>query len=80
MTLAAQADYPTFSSARAHLKDVLDSAGRGDVVTIARSREVSVASGADRLRSYLFSTVASNVEVAHEDGRSRGAVCRTSPQ
>lgn len=68
MSLAA-ADYPSFSSARAHLKDVLDQADRGRLVTISRGQEVSVVLSADKLRRLLTQAVQPRLQVAHEDDR-----------
>lgn len=65
----AVADYQTFSSARIHLKEVLDRARTGRVVTISRGTDVSAVVSAGRLRDYFFRTVPPRIEIAHEDGR-----------
>lgn len=69
MVLAVPADYPSFSSARAHLKDVFDSAHKGNVVTIARGQETAAVLSAEQLHKYFLRTIAPNLEVAQEDGR-----------
>jgi hypothetical protein len=63
------ADYPTFTDARTHLKDVLDSNARGITVTVGRDEQVSAVVPADRLREYFFRTVSPRVRVLGEDGR-----------
>ena len=63
------ADYPSFSSARVHLKEVLDRADRGQIVTIARGHEKSAVLSADKLRELLTQTVRPQIQVAHEDDR-----------
>ena len=61
-------DYPTYSNAREHLKDVLDATARGRTVTVARDGELSVVVPVDRLRDYLYRTVAPRIRVvsAHD--------------
>jgi antitoxin (DNA-binding transcriptional repressor) of toxin-antitoxin stability system len=59
-------DYPTFSSVRAHLKEVLDATGRGRTVTVARDGVVTAALSAERLREYFFRTVSPRVRVFAE--------------
>lgn len=63
------ADYASFTDARDHLKDVLDAAARGRVVTVARGRELSAVVQADRLREHLARTVSPDVRIAAEEGR-----------
>lgn len=62
-------DYPTFTDARTHLKDVLDSNARGITVTVGRDDQVSAVVPANRLREYFFRTVSPRVRVLREDGR-----------
>ncbi|MEV8267374.1 hypothetical protein [Microbacterium sp. NPDC076911] len=62
-------DYPTFTNARAHLKDVLDSNARGITVTVGRDEQVSAVVPAERLREYFFRTVSPRVRLMREDGR-----------
>ncbi|MHA3684636.1 type II toxin-antitoxin system prevent-host-death family antitoxin [Leucobacter sp. HY1908] len=69
MSLATASDYQTFSSARTHLKEVLDRARAGKVVTITRGAEVSAVVSADKLQDYFFRTVVPGLEIAHESGR-----------
>lgn len=63
------ADYPSYSRAREHLKDVLDAAADGRTVTIARDGELAVVVPLERLRSYFFRTVSPRVRVLSEGGR-----------
>lgn len=67
MSLAA--DYPTYSHAREHLKEVLDATARGRMVTLARNGELSAVVPVDRLRTYLFHTVAPGIRLLSEEGR-----------
>lgn len=69
MSVAAVASYPSFSSARSHLKEVLDLARAGRTVTIARGGDVSAVVSAEKLREYFFETVSPRMQVSHEDGR-----------
>lgn len=69
MSQSSVIDYPSYSSARTHFKDVLDATERGRSVTVARDGQVSVVVPADRLRSFFFRAVSPRVELAHEDGR-----------
>lgn len=68
MSLPAS-DYPSFSTARAHLKEVLDQADSGRVVTVTRRQKVSDVISVDKLRRLLFLTVQPQLHVAHEAGR-----------
>ncbi|MDE2409624.1 MAG: hypothetical protein KGL72_04890 [Actinomycetales bacterium] len=61
MSLAV--DYTSFSAARDNLKKVLDAAGDGKSVTIARGSQVSVVADGERLRQYLSSTIAASAQV-----------------
>lgn len=69
MSQSALVDYPTYSSARTHFKDVLDASESGRSVTVSRDGQVSVVMRAERLRTFFFRTVSPQVELAHEDGR-----------
>ena len=69
MSQAAAVDYPSFTSARNHLKAVLDATEQGRSITIARDDQVSVVLPADRLRGFFVHTVSPRVEVTSEDGR-----------
>ncbi|WP_458040842.1 MULTISPECIES: hypothetical protein [Bacteria] len=62
-------DYPTFTQARIHLKDVLDSNARGITVTVRRDEQVSAVVPANRLREHFFSTVAPRVRLLADDDR-----------
>lgn len=68
-TAATPVDYPSFTRARTHLKDVLDASSNGRIVTIARDGKVNAVVAADRLRDYFFRTVPPRVRVASEEGR-----------
>ena len=59
-------DYESYSSAREHLKDVLDRAQNGQVVTVRRDSATAAVLDADRLRSYLASVVPPCVKVVAE--------------
>ena len=69
MSQPAIVDYPSYSSARTHFKDVLDAAERGRSVTVSRDGTVSVVMQADRLREFFFRSVSPRVEIAQEHGR-----------
>ncbi|SEB64693.1 Antitoxin of toxin-antitoxin, RelE / RelB, TA system [Paramicrobacterium humi] len=56
-------DYPSFTSAREHLKTVFDAAERGHIVTVARSRERFAITSVERLRDYLAKTVEPRLRV-----------------
>jgi predicted RNase H-like HicB family nuclease len=60
--------YDSYSDARTHLKEVLDAADRGCLVTVRREdREVAVLD-AERLQYFLASCVPSGTQVVHEEG------------
>ncbi|MBX3312632.1 MAG: hypothetical protein KF916_07095 [Microbacteriaceae bacterium] len=61
------ADYQTFTQARENLKSVLDAAGKGRTVTIARDGEVSAVLSANKLREYLATTIRANVQIYFEE-------------
>ena len=58
------ADYPSFSSARENLKEVLDATEHGVSVSVARQGNVSVVLPLDRLRDYFFRTVSALTDLA----------------
>ncbi|WP_131921612.1 MULTISPECIES: prevent-host-death protein [unclassified Curtobacterium] len=62
------ADYPTYSRAREHFKDMLDATATGRTVTVARDGAVSAMLPVDRLRDYFFRTVSPRVSVFREAG------------
>lgn len=64
MTLTT--DYETYSSARAHLKDVFDAARSGRTVTMRRDKDIVAVTPADRLREHLSRAVAPGVSVTRE--------------
>lgn len=61
------ADYPSYSRAREHLKDMLDATATGRTVTIARDGAISAMLPVDPLRAYFFRTVSPRVSVFRED-------------
>lgn len=60
--------YDSYTAAREHLKDVLDTAESGQVVTVRRDSATAAVLSADRLRRYLASVVQPGVEVVAEAG------------
>lgn len=63
--------YESYTSAREHLKDVLDHAENGQVVTVRRDSATAAVLDADRLRHFLASVVPSCARVVAEaDGWS----------
>lgn len=63
--------YDSYSEARAHLKDLLDAAGRGQVATIRRDTASAAVLDAGRLRHFLAAVVPSRAQVVAEgDGWS----------
>jgi hypothetical protein len=63
--------YESYTAAREHLKDVLDHAENGQVVTVRRDSATAAVVDAERLRHYLASVVAPGVQVVAEaDGWS----------
>ena len=69
MSQSAVIDYPSYSSARQHLKEVLDATDRGQSITVAREGRVAAVVPADRLRGFFFRTISPRVELAREEGR-----------
>lgn len=61
-------DYPTYSGARAHFRDMLDATADGRTVTVARDGHLSAMLPVERLRGYFFQTVSPRVSVFREDG------------
>lgn len=61
------ADYPSFSSARENLKEVLDATEHGVSVSVARQGNVSVVLPLDRLRDYFFRTVSPRISIFTEN-------------
>ena len=61
------ADYPSFSSARENLKEVLDATEHGISVSVSRQGNVSVVLPLDRLRDYFFRTVSPRISIFTEN-------------
>jgi hypothetical protein len=61
-------DYPTYSSARDHFKDVLDATDAGRSVTVAREGNLSVVFPIEKVRSYFFQSVSPRVRIFVEAG------------
>lgn len=63
--------YDSYTEARAHLKDLLDAADRGQVATVRRDSTTTAMVDAGRLRHFLASIVPSRAQVVAEaDGWS----------
>jgi antitoxin (DNA-binding transcriptional repressor) of toxin-antitoxin stability system len=60
-------DYPSFSSARENLKEVLDATEHGVSVSVARQGNVSVVMPLDRVRDYFFRTVSPRISIFTEN-------------
>lgn len=60
------ADYPSFSSARENLKEILDATEHGVSVSVSRQGNVSVVLPLDRLRDYFFRTVSPRISIFTE--------------
>ena len=60
--------YDSYSEARAHLKEVLDAAESGRVVTVRRESRQAAVLDADRLQHFLATCVPSSAAVVHEEG------------
>jgi predicted RNase H-like HicB family nuclease len=60
--------YDSYSEARAHLKEVLDAAERGWLVTVRREHRQAAVLDADRLRHFLAACVPSAAQVVYEEG------------
>jgi len=65
--MSINADYPSFSSARENLKEVLDATEHGVSVSVARQGNVSVVLPLDRLRDYFFRTVSPRISIFTEN-------------
>lgn len=62
-------DYPSYSEARGHFKELLDAAASGRTVTVARDGQLAAVVPVERLREHLLGTISANVRVFSEDGR-----------
>lgn len=60
--------YDSYTDARAHLKEVLDAAENGQLVTVRRDASKSAVIDAERLRHFLATCAPSSAQVVHEDG------------
>lgn len=60
--------YDSYTEARAHLKDLLDAAERGQVATVRRDSATTAVVDAERLRHFLASIVPSRAQVVAEAG------------
>lgn len=60
--------YESYTSARAHLKDLLDAAERGRVATVRRDASTAAIVDAARLRRFVASIVPSRAQVVPEAG------------
>ena len=60
--------YESYTEARAHLKDLLDAAERGQVATIRRDSSRAAVVDVERLRHFLASIVPSRAQVVPEAG------------
>ncbi|MER8102431.1 prevent-host-death protein [Kitasatospora sp. NPDC094016] len=60
--------YESYTEARAHLKDLLDAAGRGRVATVRRDTRYAAVVDAGRLRQALTLLYPSKAEVVAEGG------------
>lgn len=60
--------YDTYSEARKHLKEVLDAAENGYLVTVRREDREAAVVDAERLQYFLATYVPSGTQVVHEEG------------
>jgi prevent-host-death family protein len=60
--------YDSYTDARNHLKEVLDAAENGQLVTVRRERRHAAVLDADRLQHFLATCVSSPAEVIPEEG------------
>jgi prevent-host-death family protein len=60
--------YDSYSEARAHLKEVLDAAESGQLVTVRRESRHAAVLDADRLQRFLATCVPSTTQVVAEGG------------
>ncbi|HEY2270279.1 MAG TPA: type II toxin-antitoxin system prevent-host-death family antitoxin [Streptosporangiaceae bacterium] len=63
-----QVHYDSYTEARNKLKDLLDAAENGQVVTVRRDAATAVVLDAERLRYFLASVVPSQAQVVQEAG------------
>jgi prevent-host-death family protein len=63
-----QVHYDSYTEARNKLKDLLDAAENGQVVTVRRDTATAVVLDAERLRYFLASVVPSQAKVVQEAG------------
>lgn len=77
----ASAHYDTFTEARAHFRELLDTAERGRPVTVRRERSRAAVVDAERLRQLLARLDPSRAQVVAEAGgwRSFGPASATGP-
>jgi prevent-host-death family protein len=59
--------YDSYSEARTHLKEVLDAAESGHVVTVRRESRQAAVLDAERLRHFLATCESSTAHVVHEE-------------
>lgn len=64
----ASVHYDNYSDARAHLRQLLDAAARGQVATVRRDALTALVVDVGRLRHFLVSIVPSRAEVVAEAG------------
>jgi prevent-host-death family protein len=60
--------YDTYSEARKHLKEVLDAAESGRLVTVRSEHRQAAVLDAERLQYFLAHCVPSGTQVVHEEG------------
>lgn len=60
--------YDSYSDARTHLKEVLDAAESGQLVTVRREGREAAVLDAERLRHFLATCVSSAAQVVPEEG------------
>jgi predicted RNase H-like HicB family nuclease len=60
--------YDNYTAARTHLKEVLDAAADGELVTVRRDASKAAVVDANRLRHFLATCVPSSAQVVHEGG------------
>jgi predicted RNase H-like HicB family nuclease len=60
--------YDSYTDARAHLKDLLDAAERGQVATVRRDTRTTALVDQERLRHFLSVVCASRAQVVAEEG------------
>src|SRR5262250_1896949 len=64
----AAVHYASYSEARSHLKEVLDAAASGRLVTVQRESQQAAVLDADRLRHFLATCALSTAQVVPEEG------------